>query len=535
MLTTSNIGLQYGGRTLFEHVTLTFSQGNCYGIIGANGAGKSTFLKILSGEIDPNKGEVIVTPGERMSVLKQDHFAFDECDVIRTVLLGNPKLCEIIDEKEKLYSKEEFTEEDGLRISELEEEFAEMDGWSAESNAEILLNGLGVTNEYHYSKMSELDNKIKVKVLLAQALFGNPDILLMDEPTNHLDIDAIRWLEEFLMELETTTVIIVSHDRHFLNKVCTHTVDVDFGKITMYVGNYDFWYDYTQLAQRQMREQNKKAEAKIKELQEFIARFSANASKSKQATSRKKLLDNLVIEEMPVSSRRFPYVAFKPDRSIGNEVLEVSELTKTIGDRKALDNVSFTITPNEKVAITGSDALSKTTLFKILMEEEEADGGSFKWGITTSRAYLPSDNSEFFDGCEDSLLDWIRRYSDLVFETDVRGWLGRMMFSGEEATKKAHVLSGGERVRCMLCKMMLSGANVLILDEPTDHLDLESIAALNEGLSKFPGSVILTSHDHQLVQTVANRIINIEDGKVTYNKAVTYDEYLDEMKEKAEV
>ncbi|MBQ6624602.1 MAG: ATP-binding cassette domain-containing protein [Clostridia bacterium] len=530
MLTTSNIGLQYGGRTLFDHVDLTFSKGNCYGIIGANGAGKSTFLKILSGEIEPNKGEVLITPGERMSVLKQDHFAYDEYDVIKTVLLGNAKLCEIIDEKEALYSKEEFTEEDGLRISELEEEFAEMDGWSAESDAEILLNGLGVTNEFHYCKMSELDNKIKVKVLLAQALFGNPDILLMDEPTNHLDIDAIRWLEDFLMELDNSTVIIVSHDRHFLNKVCTHTVDVDFGKITMYVGNYDFWYDYTQLAQRQMREQNKKNEAKKKELQEFIARFSANASKSKQATSRKKLLESLVIEDMPVSSRRFPYVAFKPDRSIGNEVLEVSEITKVVGDRKVLDEVSFTILPNEKVAFTGSDALSKTTLFKILMEEETPDSGSFKWGLTTSQSYLPSDNSEFFDGCEDNLLDWIRRYSDLIFETDVRGWLGRMMFSGEEATKQASVLSGGERVRCMLCKMMLSGANVLILDEPTDHLDLESIAALNEGLSKFPGSVLLTSHDHQLVQTVADRIINIENGKVTYNKAVTYDEFLDEMK-----
>lgn len=534
MLSTSNIGLQYGGRSLFEHVSLTFSKGNCYGIIGANGAGKSTFLKILSGEIEPNKGEVSVTPGERMSVLKQDHFAFDEYDVIKTVLLGNPKLCEIMDEKEALYSKEDFSEEDGLRISELEEEFAEMDGWSAESDAEILLNGLGVTNEYHYAKMGELDNKIKVKVLLAQALFGNPEILLMDEPTNHLDIEAIRWLEDFLMELDNSVTIIVSHDRHFLNKVCTHTVDVDFGKITMYVGNYDFWYDYTQLAQRQLREQNKKAEAKIKELQEFIARFSANASKSKQATSRKKLLDNLVIEEMPVSSRRFPYVAFKPDRSIGNEVLEVSSLSKEIGGRKVLDDVSFTVLPNEKVAFTGTDALSKTTLFKILTEEEKEDSGSFKWGVTTSRSYLPNDNSAFFDGCEDSLLDWIRRYSDLVFETDVRGWLGRMMFSGEEATKKACVLSGGERVRCMLCKMMLSGANVLILDEPTDHLDLESIAALNEGLAKFPGSVLFTSHDHQLVQTVADRIINIEDGKVTYNKSTTYDEYLDEMKEKSE-
>ena len=526
MLSTSNIGLQYGGRTLFEHVSLNFSQGNCYGIIGANGAGKSTFLKILSGEIEPNKGEVIITPGERMSVLKQDHFEFDECDVIRTVLLGNKKLCEIIDAKEELYAKEDFTEEDGIRISELEEEFAEMDGWSAESDAEILLNGLGVTNEYHYMKMAELDNDIKVKVLLAQALFGNPDILLMDEPTNHLDIDAIRWLEDFLMELESV-VIVVSHDRHFLNKICTHTVDVDYGKITMYVGNYDFWYDYTQLAQRQMREQNKKTEAKMKELQEFVARFSANASKSKQATSRKKLLENLVLEEIPVSSRRFPYVAFKPDRDIGNEVLTVSNLSKTVGDRKVLDNISFTITPNEKVAFIGTDAVAKTTLFKILAGEEEPDEGSFKWGVTTSQSYFPSDNSKYFDGCEDNLLDWIRRYSDLVFETDVRGWLGRMMFSGEEATKKASVLSGGERVRCMLCKMMLSGANVLILDEPTNHLDLESIAALNDGLAKFTGALLFTSHDHQLVQTVADRIIKIdEDG--FYDKKQTYDEYLEE-------
>ena len=526
MLSTSNIGLQYGGRTLFEHVSLNFSQGNCYGIIGANGAGKSTFLKILSGEIEPNKGEVIITPGERMSVLKQDHFEFDECDVIRTVLLGNKKLCEIIDAKEELYAKEDFTEEDGIRISELEEEFAEMDGWSAESDAEILLNGLGVTNEYHYMKMAELDNDIKVKVLLAQALFGNPDILLMDEPTNHLDIDAIRWLEDFLMELESV-VIVVSHDRHFLNKICTHTVDVDYGKITMYVGNYDFWYDYTQLAQRQMREQNKKTEAKMKELQEFVARFSANASKSKQATSRKKLLENLVLEEIPVSSRRFPYVAFKPDREIGNEVLTVSNLSKTVGDRKVLDNVSFVITPNEKVAFIGTDAVAKTTLFKILAGEEEPDEGTFKWGVTTSQSYFPSDNSKYFDGCEDNLLDWIRRYSDLVFETDVRGWLGRMMFSGEEATKKASVLSGGERVRCMLCKMMLSGANVLILDEPTNHLDLESIAALNDGLAKFPGALLFTSHDHQLVQTVADRIIRIdEDG--FYDKKQTYDEYLEE-------
>jgi len=524
-----NVTLQYGGRTLFQGADLTFSRGNCYGIIGANGAGKSTFLKILSGEIEPNKGEVVITPGERLSILRQDHFAFDECDVIRTVLLGNKKLCEIIDEKEALYSKEEFTEEDGMRISELEEIFAEMDGWSAESDAEILLNGLGVTNEYHYELMKNLPGDIKVKVLLAQALFGQPDILLMDEPTNHLDVDAIHWLEEFLIDLHST-VIVVSHDRHFLNKVCTHTVDIDFGRITMSVGNYDFWYEYTQMAQRQLREQNKKAEAKIKELQEFIARFSANASKSKQATSRKKLLDNINVAEIPVSSRRFPFVAFKPDREIGNELLTVTNLSKTIDGKKVLDNVSFTILPREKVALIGSDTVAKTTLLQILAEEIEPDEGTIKWGVTTSRSYFPSDNSEYFDGVEDSLTDWIRRYSDLVFETDVRGWLGRMMFSGEEATKKAKVLSGGERVRCMLCKMMLSGANVLLLDEPTNHLDLESIASLNEGLTKFTESVIFTSHDHQFIQTIADRLIDVTPGAFV-DKKMTYDEYLEELNE----
>jgi len=525
MISTHNVGLQYGGRTLFQNADTIFTKGNCYGLIGANGAGKSTFLKILSGEIEPNKGEVVITPGERMSVLKQDHFAYDEYDVIRTVLMGNEKLCEIIDAKEALYSKEDFTEEDGIRVSELEEEFAEMDGWSAESNAEILLNGLGVTNEYHYMQMKDLPNDLKVKVLLAQALFDNPDILLMDEPTNHLNIEAIRWLEEFLIDLDST-VIVVSHDRHFLNKVCTHIVDIDFGKISTFVGNYDFWYEYTQMAQRQLREQNKKAEQKIKELQEFIARFSANASKSKQATSRKRMLDNINIEEIPVSSRRFPFVSFKPDREIGNEVLEVKNLSKTVGDRKVLDNISFTIRPGDKVAFVGTDAVAKTTLFKILMGEEEADEGTFKWGVTTSQSYFPSDNSEFFDGVEDNLMDWIRRYSDLVFESDVRGWLGRMMFSGEEATKKAKVLSGGERVRCMLCKMMLSGANVLILDEPTNHLDLESITSLNNGLIDFKETILFTSHDHQFVGTIANRIIDITTGSF-YDKEITYDEYLD--------
>lgn len=527
MISTVNVGLNYSGRELFKNVDLKFTNGNCYGLIGANGAGKSTLLKILSGEIEPQKGKVITNPGERISVLRQDHFAFDEYDVIRTVLMGNKKLVDIMDEKEAIYSKEDFSEEDGLRVSDLEAEFAEMDGWSAESDAEILLNGLGVTNEYHYMKMSDISNELKVKVLLAQALFGNPDILLMDEPTNHLDLAAVAWLEEFLIDLPGT-VIVVSHDRHFLNKVCTHIVDIDYGKVQMYVGNYDFWYEYTQMAQRQLKEQNKKAEAKAKELQEFIARFSANASKSKQATSRKKLLDSLVIEDMPVSSRRFPFISFKPERSIGNDVLTVEGLSKTVGERKVLDNVSFVIHPGDKVAFIGSDSLAKTTLFRILAGEEEPDEGSYKWGVTTSRSYFPSDNSAFFDGVEDSLIDWLRRYSDLIYETDVRGWLGRMLFSGDEATKKAKVLSGGERVRCMLCKMMLSGANVLIFDEPTNHLDLESIASLNEGVIKFPETVLFTSHDHQFVQTIANRIIDVTAGSFT-DKQITYDEYLESV------
>ncbi len=525
MISTNNVTLQYGGRELFRSVSINFTKGNCYGLIGANGAGKSTFLKILSGEIEPNKGHVSITPGERLSVLKQDHFAFDEYDVIRTVLMGNPKLIEIMDAKEALYAKEDFTEEDGIRISELEEEFAEMDGWSAESDAEILLNALGIHNEWHNKQMKELTGEQKVKVLLAQALFGNPDILLLDEPTNHLDVAAINWLEEFLLDFENT-VIVVSHDRHFLNKVCTHIADVDFGKIELYVGNYDFWYEYTQMRQRQTREQNKKNEAKVKELQEFIARFSANASKSKQATSRKKLLESIVIEDMPVSSRRFPFIEFKPDREIGNDLLKVENLSKTVGGRKVLDNVSFTLRPNEKVAFVGTDAVAKTTFFKILMGELEPDEGSFKWGVTTSQAYFPSDNASFFDGVEDSLIDWVRRYSDLQFETDVRGWLGRLMFSGEEATKKAKVLSGGERVRCMLIKMMLSGSNVLILDEPTNHLDLESITSLNNALIKFKGAILFTSHDHQFVQSIADRIIEFRPEGL-YDKVETYDEFLE--------
>lgn len=527
MISANNISLQYGGRVLFQNVNIKFTPGNCYGLIGANGAGKSTFLKILSGELEPNKGEVVTNPGERISVLKQDHFKYDDCEVLRTVMLGNEELCRIMDEKEALYAKEDFSEEDGIRVSELEAEFAEMDGWSAESNAEILLNALGITSEYHYVKMRELPGDKKVKVLLAQALFGNPDILLLDEPTNHLDIDAIRWLEDFLLDFENT-VIVVSHDRHFLNKVCTHIADVDFGKITLYVGNYDFWYEYTQMAQRQLKEQNKKKEAKKKELQEFIARFSANASKSKQATSRKKLLESLDIEDMPVSSRRFPFVDFKQDREVGNDVLTVSGISKTIGSRKVLDNVSFTILPHDKVAFVGSDPVARTTLFQIISGALEPDEGEYKWGVTTSTSYFPSDNSSYFDGCSLSLIDWLRQYTDQQLETDIRGWLGRMLFSGEEAKKEANVLSGGERVRCMLCKMMLSGANVLIFDEPTNHLDLESITALNNGLIKFPGTLLFTSHDHQFVQTVANRIINVTPGEA-YDRAQTYDEYLDMM------
>lgn len=529
MISTNNVTLQYGGRVLFERVNVSFTAGNCYGLIGANGAGKSTFLKVLSGEIESNKGDVFITPGERLSVLKQDHFEFDEYEVLQTVIMGNPRMVQVMQEKDALYAKEDFSEEDGNRAAELEAEFADMDGWNAESDAEFMLNKLGVPTELHNLKMAELGPDQKVKVLLAQALFGNPDILLLDEPTNHLDLAAIKWLEEFLMNFENT-VIVVSHDRHFLNKVCTHIADVDYGKITMYVGNYDFWYEYTQMRQRQAKEQNKKNEAKIKELQEFISRFSANASKSKQATSRKKQLDALDMIDMPVSSRRFPYVAFHPDREVGNDLLVVDGISKTVGDRKVLDNVSFTIRPNEKVAFVGSDGVAKTTLFKIITGELEPDEGSYKWGVTTSTSYFPSDNSSYFDGCDYTLIDWLRQYTEQKLETDIRGWLGRMLFSGEEALKKANVLSGGERVRCMLCKMMLSGANVLVLDEPTNHLDLESITALNDGLIRFPGTVLFTSHDHQFVQTIANRIIDITpDGVI--DKLGTYDEFLESVDE----
>ncbi|MDR1733489.1 MAG: ATP-binding cassette domain-containing protein [Oscillospiraceae bacterium] len=528
MIQVRDVGLGFGGKPLFTHADVLFTRGNCYGLIGANGAGKSTFLKILSGDIEPDSGDVYITPGERLSVLKQDHFLYDSCTALRTVLMGNARLIEIMDAKEELYAKEDFTEEDGIRISELEEEFAEMDGWSAESDAEILLNGLGVTNEYHETLMAELPNDIKVKCLLAQALFGNPDNLLMDEPTNHLDIDAIHWLEEFLVT-QNSTIIVVSHDRHFLNNVCTHTVDIDFGKITMFTGPYDFWYNYTQIAQRQMRDQNKKNEQKIKELQEFIQRFSANKSKARQATSRQKLLDGLKAEELPVSTRRFPYIAFEPNRPCGNELLTVTDLTYTIGGKVVLDNISFTIQPREKVAFVGTDAVAKTSLFKILTGELEPTGGTVKWGVTTSQAYFPTDNGQFFDGIDSNLIDWVRRHSDLIFETDVRGWLGRLLFAGDEGLKQAKVLSGGERVRMMLIRMMLTPANVLLLDEPTNHLDLESIQSLNDGLTRYSESILFTSHDHEFTQTIADRIIDPTPGQ-WYDRKVTFDEYLEDIR-----
>lgn len=527
MIAAQGVSLQYGGRVLFNDVNINFTKGNCYGLIGANGAGKSTFLKILAGELEPNKGSVFITPGERMAVLKQDHFMFDEFEVVETVLYGHKRLYDIMKEKEALYAKEDFSDEDGIKVSELEGEFAELDGWSAESNAEILLNGLGVTNEFHYVKMKELTGTQKVKVLLAQALFGNPDILLLDEPTNHLDLHAIKWLENFLMDFENT-VIVVSHDRHFLNKICTNIADIDYGKITMFVGNYDFWYSYTQMTQRQLKDQNKRVEQKIKELQEFIQRFSANASKAKQATSRKKLLDNLQMDTIKPSSRRYPFCSFKQDREVGNDVLLVEGLSKTIDGKKVLDNVSFMIRPNDKVAFVGKDEIARTILFRILMGEMEPDEGTFKWGITTKTAYFPKDNAEYFDGCHDSLIEWLRPFAKEgeQYDADIRGWLGRMLFSGEEALKEANVLSGGERVRCMLCKMMMSGANVMILDEPTNHLDLESITALNEGLMDYKGTLLFDSHDHQFTQTIANRIIEILPGGII-DRQMTFDEYIE--------
>ncbi len=525
MISTTGITLRFGGRALFENVNIKFSPGNCYGLIGANGSGKSTFLKILSGEIEASKGDVTTGPGERIAVLRQNHFEFDEEEVLRTVMLGHKRLCEVMDEKEALYGKPDFSEADGIRVSELEAEFTKMNGWEAESEAATLLNGLGIGEDFHYKKMKDIDQNLKVRVLLAQALFGNPDILLLDEPTNHLDVASVTWLENFLSKMENT-IIVVSHDRHFLNKVCTHIADIDFGKIQLYSGNYDFWYESSQLALQQAKDANKKTEQKMKELQEFIQRFSANASKSKQATSRKKILEKLTLEDIRPSSRKYPFVDFKPDREAGNDLLWIQDLCMELEGEKLLDKVSFTVNKGDKIAFVGSNGLAKTTLFKLLMEEMKPDSGQFKWGVTTSQAYFPKDNSKYFNEVDLSVIDWLRQYSVEQTETFIRGWLGRMLFSGEEALKKACVLSGGEKVRCMLSKMMLSGANVLLLDEPTNHLDLESITALNNGLMNYKGTILFVSHDHQFVQTVANRIIEITPTGLI-DKRITYDEYLE--------
>ncbi|MFS0824032.1 ABC-F family ATP-binding cassette domain-containing protein [Bacillus sp. 1P02SD] len=526
MITVTNVGLRYGDRKLFEDVNIKFTPGNCYGLIGANGAGKSTFLKILSGEIEPQTGDVHMTPGERLAILKQNHFEYEEQEVLKVVIMGHARLYEVMQEKDAIYMKADFSDEDGMRAAELEGEFAELNGWEAESEAAILLKGLGIPEELHTKKMAELTGSEKVKVLLAQALFGKPDVLLLDEPTNNLDLKAIQWLEEFLINFENT-VIVVSHDRHFLNKVCTHMADLDYGKIQVYVGNYDFWYESSQLASRMAQDANRKKEEKIKELQAFIARFSANASKSKQATSRKKLLEKISLDDIRPSSRRYPFVGFTPEREIGNDLLRVEGLTKTIDGVKVLDNVSFIMNKGDKLAFVGKSEIAITTLFKILMGEMEADSGTFKWGVTTSQAYFPKDNSKYFEGNEPTLVDWLRQFSpNDQSESFLRGFLGRMLFSGEEVLKKPSVLSGGEKVRCMLSKMMLSGSNVLLLDDPTNHLDLESITALNNGLIAFKGSILFTSHDHQFVQTIANRIIEITPNGLV-DKQMTYDEYLE--------
>ena len=524
MISASNVTLRLGKKALFEDVNIKFTEGNCYGLIGANGAGKSTFLKILSGALEPTNGDVIITPGQRLSVLEQDHFKYDDFTVLDTVIMGNARLYEIMKEKDAIYAKEDFSDEDGIRASELEGEFAEMDGWEAESNAASLLNGLGVDTEFHYSLMKDLNGSQKVKVLLAKALFGNPDILLLDEPTNHLDLDAIAWLEEFLINFDNT-VIVVSHDRYFLNKVCTHIADIDYGKIQLYAGNYDFWYESSQLLIKQMKESNKKKEEKIKELQDFISRFSANASKSKQATSRKKALEKIELDDIRPSSRKYPYIDFRPDREIGNEVLTVEGLSKTINGEKVLNNISFIVGHNDKIAFVGSNELAKTTLFQILMGELEPDEGSFKWGVTTSQAYFPKDSSREFDN-DYTIADWLMGYSPVDDITYVRGFLGRMLFAGEDGVKKVKILSGGEKVRCLLSKMMISGANCLILDEPTNHLDMESITALNNGLIKYPGVTLFACRDHQFVQTTANRIMEILSDGTLIDKITTYDEYL---------
>ena len=534
MIQANNVTLRVGKKALFEDVNIKFTEGNCYGLIGANGAGKSTFLKILSGALETTNGDVTITPGQRLSVLEQDHFKYDAFPVMDTVIMGNERLYQIMKEKDAIYAKEDFSDEDGIRASELEAEFAQMNGWEADSDAASLLNGLGIETDLHYKKMGELDGPDKVKVLLARALFGNPDILLMDEPTNHLDLAAIDWLEEFLINFENT-VIVVSHDRYFLNKVCTQIADIDYAKIQLYSGNYDFWYESSQLMIKQMKEANRKKEEKIKELQEFIQRFSANASKSKQATSRKRALEKIQLDDMRPSSRKYPYIDFRPDRTIGNEVLTVENLSKTIDGVKVLDNISFTLRHDDKVAFVGSNELAKTTLFQILMGEMEPDSGSFKWGVTTSQAYFPKDNSAEFDS-DLVIYDWLQQYSPVKDITYVRGFLGRMLFAGDDGAKKVRVLSGGEKVRCMLSKMMISGANVLVFDEPTNHLDMESITALNNGMMKFPGVILFSSRDHQIVQTTANRIIELLPGGFI-DKITTYDEYLasDEMAMKRQV
>ncbi len=531
MISANNISLRVGKKALFEDVNIKFTEGNCYGLIGANGAGKSTFLRILSGQLEPTSGEIAITPGQRLSFLQQDHFKYDEYTVLDTVIMGNVRLYQIMKEKEAIYMKEDFTEEDGVKAAELEGEFATMNGWEAESDAENLLNGLGIETELHYAQMNTLTGAQKVKVLLAQALFGNPDILLLDEPTNHLDLDAIAWLEEFLINFENT-VIVVSHDRYFLNKVCTQIADIDYGKIQLYAGNYDFWVESSQLIVKQMKEANRKKEEKIKELQEFIQRFSANASKSKQATSRKRALEKIELDDIRPSSRKYPYIDFRPAREIGNEVLTVEHLSKTIDGEKILDDVSFILGREDKVALVGPNERAKTVLFKILSGEMEPDEGNYKWGLTTSQAYFPKDNSAEFDN-DDTIADWLTQYSPEKDVTYVRGFLGRMLFAGEDGVKKVRILSGGEKVRCMLSKLMISGANVLLLDEPTDHLDMESIDALNKGMIKFPGVLIFSSRDHQIVQTTANRIMEIVNGKLI-DKITTYDEYLesDEMARK---
>ena len=535
MISANNITLRVGKKALFEDVNIKFTEGNCYGLIGANGAGKSTFLKILSGQLEPTNGDVVITPGQRLSFLQQDHFKYDAYTVLDTVIMGNKRLYEIMKEKDAIYAKADFTDEDGIRASELEGEFAEMNGWEAESDAATLLNGLGIETDLHYSQMADLTGSQKVKVLLAQALFGNPDILLLDEPTNHLDLPAIEWLEEFLINFDNT-VIVVSHDRYFLNKVCTHTADIDYGKIQLYAGNYDFWFESSQLLIKQMKEANKKKEEKIKELQEFISRFSANASKSKQATSRKRALEKIQLDDMRPSSRKYPYIDFRPNREIGNEVLMVENLSKTIDGVKVLDNISFTLGHDDKVAFVGANEQAITTLFKILVGGMEPDEGNYKWGVTTSQAYFPKDNTAEFDN-DLTITDWLTQYSEIKDATYVRGFLGRMLFPGEDGIKRVRVLSGGEKVRCLLSKMMISGANILILDEPTNHLDMESITALNNGLIKFPGVILFTSHDHQFVQTTANRIMEILPNGTMIDKITTYDEYLasDEMAKKRHV